>query len=78
MRDGTSASTNYGEIGDHNKVDNYIYEKFVNYDPKNAKFDLRPNAVSSAAQAGSKEMAPKEDILGRPRIAPIDIGAFAR
>jgi hypothetical protein len=66
------------EIGDHNSIDPRIFQSFVDFDPKNSKFDLRPTRISPAVQAGSDDSAPALDIEGRRRASPVDIGAYAR
>ena len=51
---------------------------FRRYDVGAVSFDLRLAPKSPAIEAGSPESAPAVDVEGRPRKAPIDIGAYAR
>lgn len=67
-----------GGAGGHNTIYPGLFHMFVDFDPGHGKFDLRPSAASPAREAGAEERAPAVDILGRRRIPPIDIGAFAR
>ncbi len=62
----------------HDFADKSIF-RTIGYDPQSRKVgDLRPTPTSSAYKAGSEEDAPPVDITGRKRVAPYDIGAFAR
>jgi parallel beta-helix repeat protein len=67
-----------GGLGSHNTVNPGLFSKFIDFDPKAGKFDLRPGPASPALQAGAAEKAPPTDIEGRPRTPPVDIGAYAR
>jgi parallel beta-helix repeat protein len=51
---------------------------FVSFDRSQAVFDLRLAPDSVAIKTGSSDGAPAFDRDGRPRKAPIDIGAYAR
>jgi len=62
---------------DKNWVDKSVFRS-IGFDPASSRFDLRPTPASPAYKAGSDEGVPKVDITGRERIAPYDIGAFAR
>ena len=67
-----------GRVGDHNIIDPYIYSQFEDFDPHRGRLELRPSARSPAAGAGEAAGAPTFDVEGRRRVAPIDIGAYAR
>jgi hypothetical protein len=60
-----------------NVVDKMILRS-IGYDPNMKTFDLRPTPGGSAYQAGSEQSAPPVDITGRKRVAPYDVGPFAR
>ena len=62
---------------DGNRIDKSIFRS-IGFDRDSKTFDLRPTPGSSAYKAGSEESAPSVDITGRARVAPYDIGAFAR
>ena len=62
---------------DHNLVDKSILRS-IGFDLKDQNFEFRPSPRSTAYKAGSEEDAPPYDITGRKRVAPYDIGAFAR
>ena len=65
-------------IDEKNIIDPSIFHSFVGFDPVRGRFDLRPGAQSPAARGGAGEDAPKLDIEGRPRVPPVDIGAYGR
>ena len=69
---------NKGAVGDHNIVEPYIYLSLTEVDNASGNYDLRPKADSPAIGAGNSDGAPPVDITGKPRVAPIDIGAYAR
>lgn len=61
-----------------NIIDATIYESFRAVDHSRGIYDLRPKENSLAIGRGSPDLAPRVDITGKTRNAPIDIGAFAR
>jgi hypothetical protein len=67
-----------GGFGDHNIIDSGLFQWFADFNSDKGKFDLRPGPMSPARGAGSPDRAPPDDIEGRPRAPPIDVGAFAR
>jgi hypothetical protein len=67
-----------GGFGNHNTIHPGLFHWFVDFDPNHETFDLRPSPMSPANGAGAADRAPANDIQGRLRTAPIDIGAFAR
>ena len=67
-----------GGFGDHNVIDSELFRWFANFNSGKGKFDLRPGPMSPARGTGSPDRAPPDDIEGRPRTPPMDIGAFAR
>lgn len=68
-----------GVVVDHNLVlrdaDDYA-DNFEKFDLARFAFDLHPRKRSDATGEGSPENAPATDIEGKPRQAPIDIGAY--
>ena len=75
---GGSVRIRHGGVGDRNTIHPGLFHWFVDFDPAHGDFDLRPSPASPAREAGAEERAPADDILGRQRTPPIDIGAFAR
>jgi hypothetical protein len=63
---------------DNNIVDVGLEFNFLEFEPQNSKVDLRLKQDSGAMRAGSSDRAPSKDVEGRGRVAPIDIGAYAR
>ena len=74
---GREAHIKDGAIDD-NKVNHGIFGTFANFNLRNNNLDFRPGPRSPAAGAGLADRAPQVDIEGRPRVPPIDIGAYAR
>lgn len=67
-----------GHYEGKNIIDSTIYESLRAVDHPQGIYDLRPKRNSPAIGRGSSELAPKVDVTGKPRNAPIDIGAYAR
>ena len=61
-----------------NVIDPYIYATLSKIDNTKGEYHLRPKANSRAIAGGYSEKAPTVDITGKERVAPIDIGAYAR
>ena len=75
---GSAVKVTRGPFGDHNNVQPDLIHSFADFDPAKGKLDPRLSSTSPAVKAGSADGAPSHDIDGRPRLSPIDIGAFAR
>lgn len=65
-----------GAVGVGNVVEPSIYLTLTKVDNASSVYDLRPKADSRAIEAGNSDRAPPVDITGKPRVAPIDIGAY--
>jgi hypothetical protein len=63
---------------DHNLVGADPRGLFVRFDPRDGSFDLHPRPGSEVLGKGSATLAPTIDADGHTRIAPIDLGAYAR
>lgn len=70
--------TTPGSYGDHNIINPDIYSTLMKVDHSKGVYDLRLKANSPAIGSGNPALAPATDILGKPRVRPIDIGAYAR
>ncbi|WP_294534555.1 right-handed parallel beta-helix repeat-containing protein [uncultured Rhodoblastus sp.] len=68
--DGVAASLNLDKVPPN--------ALFKDFDMSVPSFDLRLSPNSLARKTGSEEDAPAIDVEGRPRIPPMDIGAYAR
>jgi parallel beta-helix repeat protein len=66
-----------GRYDNNNIIDPNIYNTLVMVDRSNGTYDLRLKTNSPAIGAGNPDSAPRTDILGKKRTAPIDIGAYA-
>lgn len=77
----TSTSQKVDKLGVYassNRVDRDIYGTLMKVDNEKGIYDLRLKAGSPAIKAGNPDKAPTADIAGKARIAPVDIGAYAR
>jgi hypothetical protein len=77
-KDGRTAKYMSGRVGDENFIQQNIFSTLQEVDRINGHYDLRLQPNSRAIKAGNQEQAPPVDITGKERIAPIDIGAYAR
>jgi hypothetical protein len=61
-----------------NRIDPNVYDSLTNVDHARGIYDLRLKPNSPAAGRGNADQAPAVDIVGKRRVAPVDIGAYAR
>lgn len=68
--------TKPGVYGDLNLIDPGIYDSMFKVDNIRGTYDLRPKPGSPAIGRGNPKLAPATDIVGKRRVAPVDIGAY--
>jgi parallel beta-helix repeat protein len=61
----------------HNVTAGNPEDLFAKFDVAHAQYDLHLSPRSPAKGAGSPKNAPPVDIIGKPRVGPIDAGAYA-
>lgn len=67
-----------GRYGDNNTINPEIYNSLVKIDHSKNAYDLRLKANSPAIGRGNPDQAPANDISGKKRMAPVDVGAYSR
>lgn len=67
-----------GRYTGHNILDPEIYDTLVNINNVEGRYDVHLRENSPAIGTANPALAPNADITGKKRVAPIDIGAYAR